>query len=229
MGLKLICFLILGIFACNKVNQWKQPTKVCFNINIEEQSTAEGKLVFNAGYLIMESFSFDGKREEGSDVYFTKVYDVSLNAMLGETVPKELTFDIPQGIYSSIEVEVVSKSANLPNLVVNGLFENNAGTKYPVRFEFNKTKTFLIEGEDLVKNGNEISLEESLKTNATIWLNPAKWFEAVSAARLDKAAIVSINGEDTILINETINPQIYHVVVAALTKNEQKAVFIREG
>ena len=35
MGPKIFCFIILTIFACSKVNQWKQPTKVNFNIDVE--------------------------------------------------------------------------------------------------------------------------------------------------------------------------------------------------
>ncbi len=229
MGLKFVCFLILGIFACNKVNQWKQPTKVCFNVGIEDVAAVEGKLLFSTGYLTIESFNFDGKRDEGADVSFTKIYENSLNAPLGERVAEGLSFDIPQGVYASINVEVLSKSDNLPNLVVNGSFEKNDGTRSPVRFEFSETETFSIAGENLAGNDAGIDLAESLKTNATIWLNPAKWFDGVSAAALNKAQMVSVEGKNTILINHTTNQQLYNSVVAVLNKEVQKAIFIREG
>lgn len=226
MGLKFICVLILGVFACTKVNQWKQPTKVCFNVNIEDEVAAEGKLIFNSGYMAIESFQFDGKRNEGADVYFTKNYSAGLNATLGKTDIEALSFDIPQGIYTSINVEVVSKNNNLPNLVVNGMFEAVDGSMFPVRFEFEETEVFNIEGEDLT--GNEVNLIESQKTNATIWLQPAKWFTTISATSLDNAERVSVEGKNTILINKNTNQQIYNGVVSALSKEGQKAIFIRE-
>jgi hypothetical protein len=228
MGLKVICFLILGVFACNKVNQWKNPTEVCFNVNVEEELAAEGRLIFNTGYIAIESFSFNGKRTEGADVYFTKQYAANVNAELGESVTAGLTFDIPQGVYTSIDVEVLSQKNNLPNLVLNGTFENNLGAEYSVCFEFSQSETFLIEGETLTGSTSGINLGESLKANATIWLSAGKWFKGVSGATLDRASVISVNGQKTILINENFNTSIYDIVVAELNKNGQKAIFIRE-
>lgn len=227
MGLKIFCVLILGIFACNKVNQWKQPTEVCFHIELSEDKAINNQLAFHTGYLVMQSFNFDGKRAEGADVYFTKQYKNTLNAPIGEDFIEGLTFDIPQGVYTSIDVEVFSKNNQVPNLVINGTYKDQQGAKHAVRFEFTETVTFEIEGEHAVDKNQDIDLVDNSKAHAAIMMNPSKWFDFLSG--LEHASSVDIDGEKTIVISQTHNPDIYQHVIARLGQEKQKAVFVKQN
>ncbi|BDS12222.1 hypothetical protein [Aureispira anguillae] len=229
MRLKIFCFFILSIFACSKVNQWKQPTKICFSIDLLDATILDGKLTFDEGYLMVESFKFDGKRTEGADVYFTKHYTDEFTAPLGIERLDELSFDVPQGIYQSIDVELVSKSSHTPNLVINGTFKNKMGLLYPVRFELAKTEVLHITGEDLMGNDKEVDLAKITKTKATILLDPAQWFSSIQGASLEQAEKSPVGGQSTILITKTINQQLYEEVVAKLEREEQKAVFVKQS
>lgn len=231
MGLKIFCLFILGIFACSKVNQWKQPTQVCFDLNIEEETIMDGSLSFKQGYLMIESFKFDGKRMQGADVYFTKYYEQVLNTSFGENNIEDLTFDVPQGNYKEIKLEIVSETKDEnPNLVIHGFYKDKSGKSYPVCFELDKMETFTIVGKDLVENAEHIDLVQTAKTKASILLNPTRWFEGLTKSTLEKAEKVSVEGKTTILINNTINQQLYDNIVASLESEETvKAIFEKQS
>lgn len=229
MGLKIFCFFMLGIFACSKVNQWKKPTKVCFTADLMGATVLEGALTLKKGHLVVSSFEFDGKRTEGADVYFVKDYTGEFKVPFGEEPLRDLSFDVPQGIYTEIDVKVVSKNEQLPNLVVDGVFEGAKIGSRAIRFELNQSKTFLIAGEDLVSNNKEVDLMETTKAKAIILLDPSPWFVALEEHNLEQAKTVSIDGKKTILINKTTNSKLYDKVVAALGKDKQKAIFVKQS
>lgn len=231
MGLKIFCFFILGIFACSKVNQWKQPTQVCFDLNIEEETIMDGSLSFKQGYLMIESFKFDGKRTQGADVYFTKYYEQALNTSFGEGNIEDLTFDVPQGTYQGIELEIVSEAKDRnPNLVIHGFFKDQSGKSYPVCFELDKKERFTIVGKDLIENDKDIDLLQTAKTKASILLNPTSWFAGLTKNTLEKAEKTSLEGKTTILINNTVNKQLYNNIVASLENEETiKAIFVKQS
>lgn len=230
MGLKIFCVFILGIFACSKVNQWKQPTEVSFNINVVEETIMDGALSFKEGYLDVESFKFDGKRVQGADVYFTKHYTEALKTLFGATDVSDLEFDVPQGVYTGINLEIISAVKNKkPNLVVNGFFKSETGQSYPVRFELNKVENFSVVGEDLFENDTEVDLVQAIRTKASILLNPAKWFSVLTKGTLEQAERVSVEGINTILINNAVNGQLYEKIVAALEMDTAKAIFVKQS
>ncbi|CAA6828825.1 MAG: Unknown protein [uncultured Aureispira sp.] len=230
MGLKIFCFFMLSIFACSKVNQWKQPTKVCFNITVAEESSMDGALFFKEGYMTVESFKFDGERTEGADVYFTKRYTQELKTLFGATNVSDLEFDVPQGVYTEINLELISEvQSKKPNLVVSGFFESKIGKLYPVRFELTENEHFPVVGEDLVDSDTEVDLIQVTKTKATILLNPANWFRILTKEALEQAEKVPVEGINTILINNTINGQLYKDVVAALEMDTAKAIFVKQS
>ena len=230
MGLKIFCFFMLSIFACSKVNQWKQPTEVCFNINVVEDTTMNGALFFKTGYVRVESFKFDGQRAAGADVYFAKNYTQTLKTLFGARDGSDLEFDVPQGIYTEINLELISAVKNKkPNLVVHGFFKSYTGRSYPLRFELTKNEHFSIFGEDLTGNDTAVDLSEVSKTKATILLNPANWFRVITKERLEQAEKVSVEGVQTILINSLVNGQLYKDIIAALEKDTAKAIFVKQS
>lgn len=228
MGLKIFCFFILGIFACSKVNQWKQPTAVCFAFDIAEETVMDGALFFKEGYVTIESFKFDGKREQGGGVYFTKYYEQELNTLFGAADISDLEFDVPQGSYTGINLDITSEVKNKkPNLVAHGVFRSTTGKSYPICFELTKMETFSVIGKDLVEHDSEINLLQVSKTKATILLNPAKWFAVLEKSALEQAEKVSVEGINTILINNAVNTQLYKDVVTSLEKDTAKAIFVK--
>lgn len=229
MGLKIFCFFILSIFACSKVNQWKQPTKVCFAIDIVDTILLDGCLKMEGGHVWVESFKFDGKRTEGADVYFTKSYQEPLNTPLKVEGVEDLKFDVPQGVYTSIDLEVFSRNEQGENIVIDGVFKNTVGKKYAVRVALDQAETFFISGEDIIGTDREVDLTQISKTKATIWLNPLQWFSSVEVEDLEHAEKIWIKGVPTIVIDKSTNLRLYNKVVLGLVQSKQKAIFIKQS
>ena len=219
--------MILGIFACSKVNQWKQPTKINFNVDLVEQSSLDGKLNFESGYWSIERFNFDGIRTEGANVYFTKEYSTFLEVVFGNRLLQELQFDIPQGTYSSIMIRLESSFKDRPNLTLEGRYEDLTGKKHPIRFELKENETFTIEGKSLDNSNNSINLLSDVPTNATITVPVNQWLSKVTEQLLASAESVSINGINTILINSTVNKPIYDLIVETLNDQSLNAVIVQ--
>lgn len=227
MKLKFFCLIILGVFACNEVNQWKQPTKVCFKIDLASANALGGKIVFESGQIAIGNFSFLGKREEGADIYFTKEHERILYAQLNNKETEALEFDIPQGVYKMMQVELGGSKNNLPNLLLDAVYISKSGDKIPLRFEFEEPSMFAIEGETSLSS-NRVLFADNTKNTATILLNTTKWFESIELDKLEKAERVFVQKQNTILINKQTNVNIYNNIVIGLNKGTQKAIFVNK-
>jgi hypothetical protein len=60
-------------------------------------------------------------------------------------------------------------------------------------------------------------------------LNPAKWFSVLAKGALEQAERVSVEGINTILINNAVNGQLYEKIVAALEMDTAKAIFVKQS
>lgn len=211
---------VVSIFSCGKKKeQWKLPTKVSFKMDIDRSASANGQLVFSNGSIRLADFRFDGKREQGDDVYFTKPFSSGLNiAFNANNTIAELNFDIPQGTYNKISVSFQSFSDTNNCLSVSGIYKNPTGTDYPIVFEFKKTQYFSIVAENN-SGSNQIVLDKDVAATATIILNPVHWFQIVPFGMFNSAALTNMNGRATILINENLNDNIYNLVISRLNES----------
>lgn len=218
--LKLItAFFVFTLFSCKKEDKWKLPTDVGFRVDINRSSSSDGKLVFTKGTIILASFSFEGDREQGDDVSFSKSFTAGLSIPFDPNNPiTELDFDIPQGTYSKISIafETFDDYGDIC-ILVEGTYTNSDGTNYQIRFEFLDSEYFSIVAEDDTGN-REIVLNKDIAASARIKLDPVYWFQVVSASLLDNADLVNVNGTPTIVISENENDNIYDMVVGRLDK-----------
>ena len=224
-----IMLLFIGLLgSCQGNEEFKLPTKVGFQMDINRNTGQNGRLNFTHGQIILASFSFDGRREEGGDVFFTKSYDEGLliNFDSGNTIAP-LTFQIPQGNYTRIELELeTSDDTGVPGLVVEGWYLHSSGIRYPVRFELESSVEFEIKAKEH-SGSHQIVLIHTKPASPIIRLNPLKWFEAVPASFLENAVSTIEEGESEdmteegsyILINEETNEEIYEIIIARIEQS----------
>ncbi len=228
MQKKYLTFLIiLFVFtACNKKNIWKEPTDVGFKINIKKTDIIDKRFNFTDGTIIIAEFEFEGEREQADDVYFSKSFPGGLNIDFDPDTPiPELDFDIPQGTYTGISVAFDTfDDLGYNNIVVNGTYTNPEGEKLPLRFEFRSGEYFVITAEDYSGN-SQIILDADIPASATIVLNPVYWFQKISSSLMNDAVLTEINGKETILINDTVNENIFDIVADRLDESTE-TVFI---
>ena len=235
---KYIFFLLAGtLWSCEETEEFKIPSDVGFRMDINREANTNGRLSFTGGYITLASFSFEGKREQGGDVFFTKEYERGLKVAFDANQPVDaLAFQVPQGNYVHIETEMETyDDSSLSGLVIYGSFLNSNGTRYPVRIELSSSVDFEIEARDM-SGSSQIVLQQSSPATAKIKLDPVKWLEAVPLSHLDNAVLTegeseseseseaeTESGSSYILINEEVNESIYEIII---TRIEQSAELV---
>lgn len=215
MKTKIIFFLslsVLLIVGCKK-NELKKPTDVSFNIDINRNESTDGKLVFTSGTINLSSFNVNGVRQEGDPIAFSNSFPQGLIVNFNSTgTISELDYDIPQGVYTSLEVSFEThEGPGGVTIVVNGIYSNNGGTDIPVMFEFLSSESFEIESEDGVNSGLVV-LDKDTPANAIIQLDPIHWFDILSNNQMENATLTNVGGTMTLLINEENNENLYDLL-----------------
>jgi len=210
-----VFFALLFSSSCKKKeDKWKLPTDVSFRMDINRSTGSGGNLAFTGGTIIIGSFTFDGKRSQADDVYFSNTYS-GLNIAFDPNSPvAALDFDIPQGTYTKITVGFQTYGdVGDDHIVVTGTYKNSVNdTTYPIRFEFEAEEFYTVISKDASGN-SEIILDESVASAATITLDPVYWFQTISTNSLDNATLVNVSGVPTILITDDYNEDIFDLVV----------------
>ncbi len=221
-----ILLLVLSLFAASCQKKWKKPTDVSVNFLLNSNSS-DGFVKFTSGYFLLARIDFDGVRKQGdNNVAFSKDYDPNTQILLSaSTSLSSVAFDIPQGTYTDIDLEVrTEEQANDdPTIIVYGTYVNSAFDTLAVRFEFTSGETFEVQGQNS-SGGTEVLLIEDQPATTAIIFNPKYWFDVVPQSMLESATIVIENSVQTIIISESENEDIYQLVVARLNDGNQ-AIF----
>lgn len=210
----LILLLVLFSISCKKNKKWKIPTDVKFKMDINRSTGLSGNLIWTSGNIRVANFTFDGKRDQGGDVYFTKEYSSGLNVFFDPNNPvSEWDFDIPQGTYSQIKVSY--KTHGNPgdkHIVVTGTFTNSVNNNvYPVQFEFEAEEYYSVVAKSS-SGSTKIVLNKDVASTATIKADPVYWFQTVSTNMMNNATLTNVNGNPTIVISDASNGDIYDAV-----------------
>jgi hypothetical protein len=218
-----ILFLMAALLcSCKDAEEFKIPADLGFRMDINRGTSSNGRLNFTKGSITLASFSFDGRREQGGDIYFSRSYESGLSIAFDPNQSIEaFNFTILQGNYTRIEIEFeTSDESDDSSLVVEGWYLHTNGTRYPLRFELESSVDFEIEAKE--QSGNkQIVIKQETPAIAEIKLDPVKWFEAVPVAYLDNAEIDEEDGSPVIIINEDTNEDIYAIVVSKIESSAE--------
>lgn len=219
--LVLIIFLGANFAGCNK--KYKEPTEVEFHMDINKAPSVSGMLTFSDGYFIMKRLDFDGDREKGEDVSFTRNYDTGLQIPFGlSTNIEDLNFSIPQGVYKSVELAFDTYVGSSPCIVVNAVYQYSGGGTIPVLFEFDDSEEFAISAES--EDGSLIVLDAEIASQAKIVLDPSHWFQPIPTTYFESATLTNIGGANTIVINKNTNEDIYDLILDRIDESTE-AIF----
>ncbi len=223
-------FLIISIIssigllntACKKEqDKWKQPSDVRFKVDIKKNESASDKLQFIGGTINISEFSIDGTRVQGEDPYFETSFDDglliefdSVNSVGG------LSFDIPQGTYTRLNVKFKAESYGENTMVILGTYKNDDDELIPLRFESASSQIYNVTAKTSAGNP-EIILSEENGSIGTILLDPVYWFGNVSEYSLENADLFEVEGEMTILINEDTNKTIQNKIKNRIDKSTE--------
>src|SRR5690606_28537480 len=110
-------------------------------------------------------------------------------------------FDLPQGDYTSIQLDfVLAPSAGAVALELEGTYKPSTGPTVSVRFEMNLEQHFSILAEDKDQTGHILLNKEEAK-KVKIEFDPIYWFDILTVNQLDNADIIPQNGQDEMVIS----------------------------
>ncbi|MGM0477648.1 MAG: hypothetical protein ACQERC_00365 [Bacteroidota bacterium] len=206
-------FILMGLLlmvSCNK-SEWKEPTEVSFMVDINKESTMDGDLSFTGGQVLLREIIFDGNRIQGEDVYFEKEHEGGLIVSLSSSANSQLVYEIPQGTYTSIRIDLEAEKSDSDLITVEGNYVNSSGNQLPVIIELPAIEFY----DKIAKNSNgetEIDLVAGQPAKATIELDPVFWFENISVNQLENAQTTIISGTESIKINGSVNENLLDLI-----------------
>ncbi len=178
-----------------------------------------GKIEIDQGTLVIESIVFDGRRQEGEDVFFTS--DLSEPVVVNlqtEESNKPLKFDIPQGIYNRIEIDIELDGNNKLPLVLEGNFKKGPLEEFPVRFEYDISEKIRVRAKP-AGNIDNIVLKKDTPSIAKVRVDANSIFQLVNMSMINDANITDIDGEEVLLINNESNGNMYSIISARIDKS----------
>lgn len=202
--------LALVVVACSSCQRkWKKTAPVEFIPELVLQNSSPD-LDLQAGILRIDKFEFEGKRQQGNDVYFSDevagltVLDITTSSFLNA-----LRYDVPQGTYDEIRCRIRFKSSdsNVPSIHIEGNYINSSSQSFPVIFEAYDQVPIEIN-----LSGTEAVFVEETDATGRIHFNVNEWFSALTANQLDNADLTSVNSVQTILIDEQNNSDLYEII-----------------
>ena len=221
-------FFVLMLFglllACQK-EPLKQPVSVNLSIDMNRLSDPLHSYHFEVGNIWIQSIRLLGDRVEGEDIDYFRDFPGGLALdMNGQLNLNDLGFDLPQGDYDSLNLEIATIGNAAATLKIEGQFVSPAHTADTLALLFEVDEPLVFAWK--VQNGNshQISLNANTDYRLQVHFDPIYWFGNISYQMLDAADSVFINNVNTISINKNQNTGIFSIVKMKI-KEWNKAFF----
>jgi hypothetical protein len=174
--------------------------------------------IIDHGTLSISSIEFEGRREQGQDVFFESDLGQAIVANLSDgTTNVPVRFDIPQGVYNHLEVVLNLGENEQAPLVLHGRLTKGPMQDYPVRFEYRFTERVRIKGRG--QQNQQIVLQADRQSVARVELQAENLFRLINMGMIMNASIVNEGGQEIILIDNTNNLPIFNMIANRLSNS----------
>lgn len=207
--------LLLSFFFISCGKKWKKTTEVDFQFKMSTAAPSTF-LAFESGSIAFTDFYFEGERKQGKEVSFHSAQPDgwTVDYASGITAPP-VQFDIPQGTYVEIELEIENEGFSGATIELQGTYTNSLSEQIPVVFQYFEDDVFYFRAE--ADNGlSEIVLIEDQPAVAEVIFNVSSWFTTVTANMFSQAQKSFIGGQEAIVISDSENSEIYDLVVSRM-------------
>ncbi len=229
----LLVVIFTGLFVSCSKDELTLPSKVFFHFGMTPHSDTEndnlkagyssagqpGPISFtiDKGTLVISAIEFDGKREQGQDVYFVSDFPAPVVARLHEEgTQAAVNFDIPQGIYKRIDISLhLGNGPDELPLKLEGIFNRPGMGSVTIHFEFSFDDIITIRSTGSGAN-QEITLRKDHPSTASVKLDAGSLFRLVNPAVFMNADITVENGQNILLISNNHNRNIFNQIAARM-------------
>ncbi len=218
----ILFFTVFLIFiACEKENEYKNPTKVSFLIDMTTLGVGPSdNFLISNGRLKLAEFSISGQRRGAEDFEFVRSFEQALPIDLNSAdYRSDLAFDLPQGEYTALNLTFTTLSDSNSLLMLGDYsYENPSKPSSSIHFSSNESMTFSLSLID-TNTSDIILLSEDDSRKIQLTFDPHFWFKEVPVPLINNANIDLINGSQVININNTSNTDINAIVLDAIGDN----------
>lgn len=182
------------------------------------KNNSPNRYTINKGELTLESIEFDGRRNQGKDVYFKSNFSENVVSQLhSQTSNVRVEFDIPQGEYNRVDITLhLGAGADAP-FKLEGQFSYGQSASIPIYFEYAYTDEITIRGKS--KQGANIILSKNNVTSAKVVVDTEFLFRFLNPGLIASAVRVTQAGEEVILINQLNNVEIFNQVASRFSSS----------
>jgi len=218
---KIFIAILFLLFTSCKKNDLTQPVEIPFEFSMEsfqanKLEKSNFRFTIDEGTINISSLEFYGKRESGEDYYFTTVFDSTLRAeMQTGKMNQKLSFDFPQGIYSTMELTFYVGTEEDKSIILSGTYHHGNTSYIPIRFEYKLIDEIAVQITDTAMN-KQIVLQKDVPRKAKIIFKTPSMFQFISYKMIQDAETVDIDGTATILINENTNQEIFNLLASRI-------------
>ena len=222
----LFCIITVVASTSCEEDELKLPAEVniafdMYSFNLGDDAKGDPVFTVDEGYLVINTIEFDGDREQGDDYFFSSTFKELLQAeMHTGKINQDVSFDIPQGEYNMIELNLILGDGVNPALLLKGSFQKGPFENVPVLFEYSFQEEVRLRAVN--KAGNrQIILRKDAPCTATILLNAPFMFQFLNMGLIRNADYYIIAEEETIIINNQKNTDIFNLLATRLDKSLQ--------
>ncbi len=187
--------------------------------NGEKLQKASSKFTIESGFIAISNIEFDGRRQEGEDVYFVSDFDEPyLIDLTGEYEDVGISFDIPQGIYTTIEITLHIGAEGYSALTMKGDYRQNVHRSIPVLFDYGYPEQIRVRARPGAQK-DQIVLTKDAVSTARVLVETESLLRLVNYGMIIQADVVEIDGEEIILINEHTNAGLFNSISSRMNNS----------
>ena len=218
----LFLIILVGLCASCKKAELKKPTKVNFSFDLNSNDSQNGDLKFVSGEINIGKFNLSGDRLEGDDIAFERIFSSGLYTDLnGSAEIKELDYDIPQGEYTQLKINLNILDAGAdPSLMIKGTYKFVNGPTVGVEFQYYGNQEIEILGEDF-NGSNNIVMDKMLGKKVSVEFDPLYWFEPITVSQFESANLSSGQGQNQLIVSPTENVNLYTIISARINMSNR--------
>jgi hypothetical protein len=227
--------LALALFSCTK-DELTRPVQTELVLEMTSPDNEEqeaGLLKVTGGRFMITEVGFDGYRENGENYFFSRQFPDSLPVTFSKSgAERIITFEMPQGVYSRIEIkmdvpsgkesnatgEAVDRSSLKGGVEVWGTYSNARKETIPFLFVYSSMDSYKFTAKDS-RGQEEVVVKDKAHYKARLQFNPLKWMELINPRMLQSAKTSLLDGVPTIIISRTQNDHIYNLLANRIEKS----------
>ena len=222
-------FGLLVLFSSCEKDELTQPVEVEFEFSMESfhlegTSKAGSGFEVDEGIIVVNEIQFDGRRNQGEDYYFTSDFDSPLTAQMNNhETNQNIAYDIPQGIYDHIDINLSLGDTAQFALQLKGRFQRGPMDEVLVDFQYQFQEQIRIRARNN-QNNEQVVLTQGSGVKAKVIFDVPHLFQFVSMKMIQNAEITNNGSSNVLEINSEKNTDIFNLLITRLD-NSMRVVF----